>query len=110
MNRHFQHRRRRFFFFALFITSLVLLASLIVMFLWNATLPYVFRDVAEITYLQAMSIFILARILFGGWRGQFNANHRGFNKRQLWREKMSQMSEEERIKFKEEWKQRCAKK
>jgi len=110
MNRHSQHRRRRFFFFALFLTGLVLLASLIVMLLWNAVLPYVFRDVSKITYLQAISIFILARILFGGWRGQFSGRHRGLNKRQIWKEKMSQMTEEERIKFKEEWKQRCAKK
>jgi hypothetical protein len=71
-----------------------------VMLLWNSILPGLIH-VGEITFWQALGILALSKILFGGGWG-----HRGGNwgyRRHHW----MHMSEEEREKFRAEWKQRC---
>ena len=79
--------------------GLVLLAGVAVMLLWNALIPTIF-DVGRITWIQALGLLILARILVGG-RGRH-----GFGWRRHWRErwesKAAKMSPEERKKWKEE--------
>ncbi|MBS1738472.1 MAG: hypothetical protein JSS98_17970 [Bacteroidetes bacterium] len=77
------------------------------MALWNAILPDV-TGVKSITFPQAMGILVLSKILFagfgprGGWR-------RG--KQNEWRNKMQEkfasMTDEERQKFRSEWRSRC---
>ncbi|MEO6638730.1 MAG: hypothetical protein ABIN25_10650, partial [Ginsengibacter sp.] len=93
-------------FLALFIIG-VLIAGTVVMALWNAILPAVV-GVKAITFLQALGILLLSRILFGGigrrgggWqgrRGQWRGNMK---------EKWAKMTSEEREKFKAEWGKRC---
>ncbi len=77
----------------------------IVMSLWNAILPAVI-GVKAITFIQALGILVLSKILFGGFGGR--GKWRGGT---AWREKMKQrfdtMTPEEKEKFKAEWKNRC---
>ncbi|HOZ88018.1 MAG TPA: hypothetical protein PL029_09680, partial [Bacteroidia bacterium] len=65
-------------------------------------------SVRPVTYTQAVGILLLARILFGGFRGRGGNGKTGMNRAlPPWREKMMNMSEEEREKFKSEWRERC---
>jgi len=71
----------------------------IVMLLWNWLMPVIF-GLKAITYFQALGLFLLSRILFGSF---------GFGKRKppfansKFKEKMMNMTDEERQRFKEEW-------
>lgn len=90
----------------LFGSMAVLLFGFIVMSLWNNILPAV-TGVKTITFLQALGILVLSKILFGGFGGR-GGRWRGSP---AWKEKMKQrwdkMTPEERDKFKAEWKNRC---
>ena len=79
------------------------------MYLWNAVMPHVFTSLGPITYCQAIGLLILSKIFFGGFRGRGCGCRRGgrFGRGREWKEKWMSMSEEERAKFKEEWKSRC---
>jgi hypothetical protein len=72
----------------------------LVMLLWNSILPGLIH-VSEITFWQALGLLVLSKILFsGGW------GHRGGqwgHRRHHW----MHMSDEEREKFRTEWKHRC---
>ena len=95
-------------FFTFFI-AIALLVGLVVMGLWNAILPAVL-GVKAITFVQALGILLLSKILFGGFKGGHNGRHRWGMKMQQWkmaREKMGNMTPEEKEKFKAEWKNRC---
>ena len=70
-----------------------------VMFLWNNVLVDVV-NVKPISFLQALGIFVLAKILFGGFKGKHEWKHR-------MRNKWHSMSDEERTKFREDWRNRC---
>jgi hypothetical protein len=101
-------RRRRFFFFPLIPIAAALLLGLIVMLLWNAILPQVV-NAAPLSYWQAVGLLVLCRILFGSFfkgRPQFNSRS-GWRGGAPWRSKWMNMSEEEKAKFREEWKKRC---
>ncbi len=78
----------------------------IVMSLWNAILPAVL-GVKAITFAQALGIFILSKILFGGFKGGGGWGR----KKQEWRMKMQDkwqnMSTEERQQWKEKMRGRC---
>ncbi len=93
-------------FLVLFIVG-VLVFGAVVMGLWNGILPAVL-GVKAITFLQALGILVLSKILFGGfgrrggWRGG-----RGYEWRGGMKEKWSKMTPEERVKFKAEWGRRC---
>lgn len=74
-----------------------------VMLLWNGILPEVI-GVNSITYWQALGIFVLSKILFGGFKrggprpGKFNRKFKN---------KFMNMTDEEKAAFKSEWKDRC---
>ena len=89
-----------------FIIVGVLVFGAIVMALWNAILPAVI-GVKSISYLQALGILVLSKILFGGFRGGGGfARH----KKERWmamQQKMASMTPEEREQFKTEWRNRC---
>jgi Ca2+/H+ antiporter, TMEM165/GDT1 family len=78
-----------------------------VMALWNAILPQVITGVKAISFVQALGILVLSKILFGGF-GRGGAFAR---KRMEWKQQMEQklagMTPEEKEKFKAEWKNRC---
>lgn len=102
-------RRRpwKFLLFPLLAAGVVFLAGTAVQYLWNAILPAV-TGVRALTFWQAVGLLVLCRLLFGGFRGgsaNWRGRHRGGSPRM--RERWMQMSEEERARFKEEWRQRC---
>ena len=84
--------------------------SLAVMLLWNALIPAIF-GLGTITWLQALGLLALSKILFGGRSGWGRkGRHRG-GKHMKWRNKFAQkwsnMSEEDKIKMKEKWGKGC---
>ena len=98
------YRRKRFLFIPFAIVAAVLLFGGAVMLLWNAILPPV-TGVAALTFWQAVGLLALCRILFGGFRG----GGRPHAERPNWRRKWMNMNEEERARFKAEWRERCGK-
>jgi uncharacterized SAM-binding protein YcdF (DUF218 family) len=81
--------------------------GLIVMLLWNALVPDLFRG-PSLTFWQALGLLVLSQILFGG------SGHRRYSngwRHERWRrkfeKKLAAMTPEEREKFKEEWEHRC---
>ncbi len=75
----------------------------IVMILWNLLIPVIF-GLKTITYFHALGLFLLSRILLGSF-GFGNKRPPFANTK--FREKMMNMTDEERQQFKEEWKNRC---
>jgi hypothetical protein len=69
--------------------------GLIVMSLWNWLMPALFGW-RPIGFWQALGIFILSKILFGGFRGGWG---HGRHWRRRMRERWEQMTPEEREKF-----------
>ncbi len=85
-------------------------ASAAVMWLWNAVLAIAVDGVRPLTYWQALGLLVLARLLFGGFRfGSPYSGHKSGAKMASFREKWMHMTPEERQRFKEAWKERCAK-
>lgn len=104
----YRKKRRMFFEFPFIIIAVALLAGLVVMFLWNAILPQAVHA-STINYWQALGLLVLCRILFGSFRGRHRDRRpdmfRGGGS--PWRQKWMNMNDEERAKFREEWKKRC---
>ncbi len=91
--------------FLLIPIALFFAVGMIIMLLWNCLIPAIF-GLKAITYLQALGIFLLSRILFGSfafWNKKPPFANSNF------REKMMNMTDEERQQFKEEWKSRFKK-
>lgn len=88
-----------------FFIAAAILFTVVVMGLWNAILPAVL-GVKTITFMQALGILVLSKILFGGfsrgWRGG-----RSHEWKQKMKEKWETMSPDQRDQFKAEWKNRC---
>jgi len=82
----------------------VFLLSFIVMQLWNNILVSVI-GVKQITIYQSLGIFVLCKILFGGF-GFRNRMQNRMNFKQKMKEKFSHLTEEERQKMKEEFRKR----
>ena len=85
--------------FALLAVVFVSVAGAVAMWLWNALVPDIF-GASEITWVQALGLLVLARLLLGG-RG-----HGGLGGRRRWRghweRKLANMSPEERERWKAE--------
>ncbi len=91
----------------LFFVPLALLAfGSIVMLLWNAILPAVIH-VSPINFWQALGILILSKILFGGFKGGWGGR-RGYQWKDEMERKLSNMTPEEKEKFKQDWRNRCS--
>jgi hypothetical protein len=89
--------------FALMGVLFVGVVSAIVMGLWNWLVPPLFGARA-IDFWQAVGLLVLARILFGGFRGR-GGWHWGWRHRM--HERWAQMTPEERAKFREGMRSRC---
>jgi len=102
--------RRKFprIIFPLLMVAFVLLLGIPVMLLWNAIVTPVLHA-ERLTYWQAVGLLALCRILTGGpgFRGRPGPGRRQWPGNQQWRQKWMNMSDDERTKMKEEWKQRC---
>src|SRR4029077_20148278 len=80
----------------------------LVMHLWNWLLPTLFGW-RQITFWQAVGLLALCRILFGRWGGHHGPRS---NMRRRIKERMDErwekMTPEEREKFRQSWRSRCA--
>lgn len=97
------HPGPRRFLFPVFMLLALLVFTLAVYWLWNNVLVAVVA-VRPVTYWQAMGLLVLCRILLGGFRVPTGRGPYGGGP--PWREKWRQMSDEEREKFKHEWRRR----
>jgi hypothetical protein len=95
-------KRRAFFFLFVLLSGFGLTA--LVMVLWNALLPDLFQ-VPRINYWQAFGLFVLCRLLFGKFH--FGGPRRPPFAQPDWKAKWMNMSEEERMRFKSRWQDRC---
>lgn len=99
--------KRKWMFFAppIFIGA-VFLFGWVVMLLWNAILVPSLH-IGALGFWQGVGLLVLSRILFGGFgRGGRWKHHGGPSP--MFKQKWMNMSDEEKIKFKEEWKKRCS--
>jgi hypothetical protein len=90
-------------FIPIIVAAIVFVLGSVVMLLWNAIIPPLF-NIGQISFWQAVGILLLSKILFGGFHhghghnfGRWGHMHRRWN----------HMSDEERSRFREEWKKRC---
>ena len=83
--------------------AILLVVPYIIMLLWNNMLTDII-SVHAITYMQAIGLFVLCRLLFGRY-GFNNGNKPPFSK-PFMKERMMHLSEEEKCKMKEEWEKR----
>lgn len=103
---HTTGRHNRKLLFLVLIPALLLLMAAVVQFLWNAILPGV-THAGVISYWQALGLLALCRILFGGFGFGGRGHKPHFGHHSAMREKYMGMNEEEKQKFREEWKTRC---
>ena len=71
--------------------------------LWNDLMPGLF-GLRAITFWQAVGLMVLGRLLFGGFR----PGRGGFGWRGEMMSRWSQMTPEEREKFRQSWRSRCS--
>lgn len=98
-------------FFLAVATLFFFVVGNLVMFLWNAILPHAI-EAKPINFWQAIGLFLLFRILFGGLRYSFFGGKSGRRRshRKKWKEKWINMDPEERAQFKQKWKDYCDRK
>ena len=94
MRRHWILRGVKMVTFAALALALL---GYIVMALWNAVLPAV-TGLHAITFVQALGLLVLSRILFGGLRGW---GRRGGHWRARMQARWQQMTPEERERFRD---------
>lgn len=82
------------------------LLSYVVMRLWNGILTEVVH-VSPISFVQAIGILVLSKILFGGFHGRWGGGCPGNHFKNEMKEKWHSMSPEERERMKEEWRNKC---
>ena len=87
----------------MFVAAVILVFGVVVMSLWNWLMPSLFGW-RVINFSQALGLFVLTRILFGGFRGR-PAGHLFWRRRMM--ERWEQMTPEEREKFREGMRRRC---
>jgi hypothetical protein len=90
------HRFLRVLMFLPLVVAVVALLGFVVMSLWNWLMPALF-GLKSIGYWQALGLFILAKILLGGFRGSPG----GGRWRHRMRERWERMTPEEREKFRQ---------
>ena len=84
-----------------FVAAAILITGAAVMVLWNALVPAIFGG-APITWVQALGLLVLTRLLIGGGRRARWA-HRGADWRKRWEARVANMSPQEREKWKAEF-------
>jgi len=103
----YRKRKKLFFLFPVLIIIAILVMGYAIMLLWNFIFPAALHA-ERITYWQAVALFVLCRILFFGFRRRYSGRPpmwRGGGP--PWRQKWMNMSDEERAKFRQEWRNRC---
>lgn len=104
MRSPYPNRRRRFFFPLFFLVAFLALTGA-VYWLWNTVLAAVV-PVKTVTYWQAMGLLVLSKILLGGFRFGPRVGGPPYGSPVNWRQRWRNMTDEERAKFRSEWKRR----
>jgi Ca2+/H+ antiporter, TMEM165/GDT1 family len=97
----------KFLLFLLFIFAVIVPLGFIIMALWNNILAVVI-PVTVINFWQALGLFLLSRILFGGFPGKpgWAGHSRRRHEMEEMRAKWFNLSPEEKMQFKQGWKNR----
>jgi hypothetical protein len=101
-------RKRKYWLWPFVGIGFLALGTWVVMLLWNNVVVDVIPAVKELTYWKALGLLVLCKILFGhggprgGWKGRSQNGGGG-----RWREKWAGMSEEEKARVKDKWKNKC---
>jgi hypothetical protein len=82
----------------------VLAFGFLTMHLWNWLLPGIL-GVRPISFVQALGLLILSKILFGGFH-RHGGRGRGWNRRKM-EERLARMTPEERERFRSGMRRRC---
>lgn len=77
----------------------------VVMLLWNWLIPAVFVGAQPVSYLQALGILLLSKILFGGFHGRCHGRWR--ERHQHWENISPEEREKLRSHFHGRWGQWC---
>jgi hypothetical protein len=95
----------KFLLFLLFIFAVIVPLGFIIMALWNNILTAVI-PVTAINFWQALGLFLLSRILFGGFPGKPGWAGHGRRRHEMeeMRDKWFNLSPEEKMQFKQNWK------
>ncbi|MBL7811716.1 MAG: hypothetical protein JNL57_05790 [Bacteroidetes bacterium] len=98
----------KYVLYAILFACMAALMAGAVMWLWNALLPEI-TGWKTISYWQALGLLVLMRLLSGGFRFGSHGKHRfaGPHGRGHLRDKWMNMTEEEKLRFRQEWKKRC---
>ena len=76
------------------------------MYLWNWLVPALFGG-PVLTFWQTVGLLVLSKILFGGFsKGGHWGHHRSGPWRPYWKEKLQNMSPEDRERFKQKMKEK----
>ena len=97
-------KRRRFLYIPLALFGLLAMSA-IVMLLWNEIIPKI-SGLLSINYWQAMGLLVLSRILFSNFKFRGRMGHRSSYMHPSFKNKLMEMSDEERQQFKNQWKER----
>lgn len=92
--------------FILIPIAILLVLPFMVMLLWNNILVELL-SLKTISYLQALGLFVLSRILFGSFG--FGNRPKPPYAKQFFKEKLMNLSVDEKLCMKEEWKNRTEK-
>lgn len=65
---------RKFFGIAFFVIAAIIVFPAVTMFLWNWLIPTIFSG-PSISYLQALGLLILSKILFSSGHGKSHRSH-----------------------------------
>ena len=91
----------------LFAAVALVVFGLVVMWLWNAIVPDLFKG-PELGFWQAVGLLLLSHLLLRGWAPwRYGNGWRHDRWKRKFEEKLAAMTPEEQAKFKEEWKRRC---
>ena len=104
-NRKFS-KGKKFIFFLPVVALIATALGFIVMYLWNWILPEV-THAGRLNFWQALGLLVLCRLLFGNFNKGGGGHNRFREKAMGMRSKWQSMNDEERAKFKEEYKRRC---
>lgn len=99
-----RHKRKfkKILLMILIIPIVIIAFVFIVMNLWNWLIPDLFNG-PVLSFWQAFGLIILSKILFGGFRGGKSHKHHRGECDSGWKKRFKEMSPEERIAFKEKW-------
>ena len=98
------YRNKKWFaLIPLFVIAAALFFGWIVTLLWNAILVPA-AGAGVISFWQGLGLLVLSRILVGGFGG---GGGRRWGGNRPSKQKWAAMSDEEKIKFKQEWQRRC---